>query len=181
MLEQDLIAILRMRPWWVHPKFFVSLRIFPSVCPNKKKELLRNTLSSYKYTKKLYKETIWRKAYCKVRNGQLGKFYFPVGKIYFLSWKIIFFQLGTFRSPFRRIFARFRPLLVIISEHKKSFTFSFLFRQKKHYFERSAMCDEQWGGRDVACSVRRFIPHANLAHPANTSFISWNSWDLLVT
>ena len=155
--------------------FFVSLRIFPSVCQNKKKELLRNTLSSYKYTKKLYKETIWSKTSWKAGNGQLGKFYFPVGKIFFLSWKIIFFQLGTFRSPFWRIFARFWPLMVIISEYKKVLRFHFCFDKRK------ILSGEQWGGRDVACSVRRFFPHANLAHPANTSFISWDSWDLLVT
>ena len=130
MLEQDLIAILRMRPWWVHPKFFVSLRIFLSVCQNKKKGLLQKMLNSYKYTKKLYKETIWHKTSWKVRNGQLGKFYFPVGKIFFLSWKIIFFQLGTFRSPFWRIFTRFWPLMVIISKYQKSFTFLSLFRHK---------------------------------------------------
>ena len=162
---------------------FISLRILPCVCQNKKKVLLRKTLNSYKYTKKLYKETIWHKTSWKAGNGQLGKFYFPVGKIFFLSWKIIFFQLGTFRSPFWRIFVRFWPLMVIISEYQKSFTFSFLFRQKKD-FERWAVSNEQWGGRDVACSVRRFFPHANLANPANTSFISWDSWDswdLLVT
>ena len=84
-------------------------------------------------TKKLYKATSWRKAYCKVRNGQLGKFYFPVGKIFFLSWKIIFFQLGTFRTPFWRIFVRFWPIMVIISKYQKSFTFSSLLRHKKHF------------------------------------------------
>ena len=98
----------------------------------------------YFNTKKLYKETIWRKAYCKVRNGQLGKFYFPVGKIYFLSWKIIFFQLGTFRTPFWRIFVRFWPLMVIISKYQKSFTFSSWFQQKKD-FERWAVSNERVG------------------------------------
>ena len=89
-------------------------------------------------TKKLYKATIWRNTSWKAGNGQLGKFYFPVGKIFFLSWKIIFFQLGTFRSPFWRVFVRFWPLMAIICKHQKCFTFSFLFRQKKH-FERWAM------------------------------------------
>mgnify|MGYP006324815895 CR=1 FL=1 len=155
--------------------FFFYIPLPPNTLPQKR---LSHIIAN---TKKLYKETIWSKTSWKVRNGQLGKFYFPVGKIFFLSWKIIFFQLGTFRSPFWRIFARFWPLMVIISEYQKSFTFSFSFRQKKHYFERWAMCDEQWGSRDVACSVRRFFPHANLANPANTSFISWDSRDLLVT
>ena len=123
-----------MRPWRVHPKFFYFTPHTPLRLPkNKKKELLRNTLNSHKYTKKLYKETIWHKTSWKVGNGQLGKFYFPVGKIFFLSWKIIFFQLGTFRSPFWRIFARFWPFMVIISEYQKSFTFSSLLRQKKHF------------------------------------------------
>ena len=84
--------------------------------------------------KKLYKATIWHNTSWKAGNGQLGKFYFPVGKIFFLSWKIIFFQLGTFRSPFWRVFVRFWPLMAIISKHQKCFTFSFLFWQKKIFF-----------------------------------------------
>ena len=53
----------------------------------------------YFNTKKLYKETIWSKTSWKAGNGQLGKFYFPVGKIFFLSWKIIFFQLENSYFP----------------------------------------------------------------------------------
>ena len=118
--------------------FFFYIPLSPNTLPQKH---LSHIIAN---TKKLYKETIWSKTSWKVRNGQLGKFYFPVGKIFFLSWRIIFFQLGTFRSPFWRIFARFWPLMVIISEYQKSFTFSFLFRQKKD-FERWAVSNEGVG------------------------------------
>ena len=64
------------------------------------------------------------------QQGYSSQFYFPVGKIFFLSWKIIFFQLGTFRTPFWRIFVRFWPIMVIISKYQKSFTFLSLFRHK---------------------------------------------------
>ena len=110
---------------WQPSFFYIPLP--PNTLPQKR---LSHIIAN---TKKLYKETIWHKTSWKVRNGQLGKFYFPVGKIFFLSWKIIFFQLGTFRSPFWRIFARFWPLKVIISEYQKSFTFSSLLRHKKNF------------------------------------------------
>ena len=74
----------------------------------------------YFNTKKLYKETIWSKTSCKARNGQLGKFYFPVGKIFFLSWKIIFFQLGTFRTLFDAFLFDF-DLIWLLSVNTKMF------------------------------------------------------------
>ena len=144
MLEQDLIAILRMRPWWVHPKFFFHSAYSPAFAKKQEKGVFTEYVEFSQIHKKLYKETIWSKTSWKGGNGQLGKFYFPVGKIFFLSWKIIFFQLGTFRSPFLRIFARFWLLMVIISEYQKCFTFSFSFRQKKD-FERWAVSNERVG------------------------------------
>ena len=40
----------------------------------------------------LYKTVFPYKSSRKTGNAQLENFYFPVGKLFFLSWKIIFFQ-----------------------------------------------------------------------------------------
>ena len=40
----------------------------------------------------LYKTLFPYKSSWKAGNAQLENFYFPVGKLFFLSWKIIFFQ-----------------------------------------------------------------------------------------
>ena|GEM_PF-2337990 len=40
----------------------------------------------------LYKTVFLYKSSWKVESAQLENFYFPVGKLFFLSWKFIFFQ-----------------------------------------------------------------------------------------
>lgn len=58
----------------------------------------------------LYKTIFQYKSSWKAENAQLGKYYFPVGKLFFFSWKIIFSQLGLFLPPFLSVFAHFDQL-----------------------------------------------------------------------
>ena len=52
----------------------------------------------------LYKTVFPYKSSWKTGNAQLEKFCFPTGKLFFLSWKFIFFQLGCFLSLIRFVF-----------------------------------------------------------------------------
>ena len=66
----------------------------------------------------------------------LEKYFFSVEKLFFSSWAL-------FRSPFWRIFGRFWPLMVIISEYQKVLRFHFCFDKRK------ILSSEQWAMRGV--------------------------------
>ena len=55
----------------------------------------------------LYKTVFSYKSSWKVESAQLENFYFPVGKLFFLSWKIKILQLVNVRRLFRFVFELF--------------------------------------------------------------------------
>ena len=65
-------------------------------CRKNSKRIAHNVLLSKKHNpcviKILYKTVFPYKSSWKAGNALLENFYFPVGKLFFLSWKIIFFQ-----------------------------------------------------------------------------------------
>ena len=64
-------------------------------CRKNSKLIAHNVLLSKKNPyaiKILYKTVFPYKSSWKAGNAQLENFYFPVGKLFFLSWKFIFFQ-----------------------------------------------------------------------------------------
>ena len=65
-------------------------------CRKNSKLIAHNVLLSKKHNpyaiKILYKTVFPYKSSWKVKSAQLENFYFPVGKLFFLSWKFIFFQ-----------------------------------------------------------------------------------------
>ena len=68
----------------------------------------------------LYKTIFQYKSSWKAENAQLRKYYFPVGKLFFFNWKIIFSQLGLFLPPFLSVFAHFDQLWLILLTANKS-------------------------------------------------------------
>ena len=65
-------------------------------CRKNSKLIAHNVLLSKKHNryaiKILYKTIFPYKSSWKTENAQLEKFCFPTGKLFFLSWKFIFFQ-----------------------------------------------------------------------------------------
>ena len=55
----------------------------------------------------LYKNAVLYKSSQKVENAQLEKYYFPTGKLFFLSWKVKNFQQGIMGRTFRFVFELF--------------------------------------------------------------------------
>ena len=163
-----------MRPWRVHPKFFYFTPHTPLRFPKTRKRcfyrkcwILTNTQKNF--TKKQFDiKPTWKPETASWENfiSLLEKYFFSVGKLFFSCWALSEALFYAFLLGF--------DLLWLLSVNTKN-VLRFHFRFDKRNIILSG---EQWGGRDVACSVRRFFPHANLANPANTSFISW---DLLVT
>ena len=60
------------------------------------------------YEKSLQRGFSWKSSW-EAENAQLAKYFFSTGKKYFLSWIIIFFQLGNSECPFGCVFVRFCP------------------------------------------------------------------------
>ena len=65
-------------------------------CRKNSKLIAHNVLLSKNHNpcaiKILYKTIFPKKSSWKAGNAQLEKYYFPTGKLFFLSWKFIFFQ-----------------------------------------------------------------------------------------
>ena len=96
-------------------------------CRKNSKRIAHNVLLSKKHNpctiKILYKTIFQYKSSWKAENAQLGKYYFPVGQLFFFSWKIIFSQLGLFLPPFLSVFAHFDQLWLILLTANKSLQF----------------------------------------------------------
>ena len=72
-----------------------------------------------RYENSLQRGFSWKSSW-EANNAQLAKYFFSTGKKYFLSWIIIFFQLGISECPFGCVFVRFYPCFCLFREVRRN-------------------------------------------------------------